>query len=205
MIYLISPPKISLDSFEPLLESILQTGKISVFQLRLKECLDDEIIASANILVRLCHKYSIQFILNDRADLAKLVNADGVHIGKEDGSVENARKILGPNKIIGVSCYDSIDRAMEVGEAGADYIAFGAFYPTTTKLNTAKPKIDILEQWTSISVLPCVAIGGINQNNCKPLIKAGADLIAVVSNIWGSEDPVKATLELAASCEKTTS
>jgi len=195
-LYIISPEKIDLPKFKVDLKNALEDGHVAVFQLRLKNISDEEIIKAGKELLPICHEYGVQFILNDQSDLAMRIGADGVHIGEEqDGTVEQARKILGKRKIIGVSCYGSVDRAMDMAEAGADYVAFGAFYPTTTKEPKARPDAEILTWWVTNSEIPCVAIGGIKAENCSPLVKAGADFIAVVSAIWnhskGSKEAVK--------------
>jgi thiamine-phosphate pyrophosphorylase len=201
MIYLISPEKIDLEKFKILLEEALSTLKIAVFQLRLKNISNTGIAEAAQELMPICHKYGVTFILNDNATLAKQVNADGVHVGEEkDGTYHEARKIMGQNKIIGVSCYGSIERALDFAEAGADYVAFGAFYPTTTKEPKARPSIDILNWWATNCTVPSVAIGGINENNCMPIVKAGADFIAVVSAVWShKKGPGEAIRDLSAS------
>lgn len=182
-IYLISPPKITLETFVPLAREALRSGHVAVFQLRLKDCTDKDIIDASALLRPICHEFGIPFLLNDRADLVDIAKADGVHLGEEDDNYSKARALLG-NKTIGVSCYDSIDRAMMFGEQGANYVSFGAFYPTTTKIPKANPKPELLTKWTTLSTLPCVAIGGINDNNCQSLAKAGADFIAVISYVW---------------------
>lgn len=191
-LYLISPEKIEPEVFAHDLRDALSAGEVGVFQLRLKNIPDSEIIKAAEILMPICHEYGVPFILNDRADLAKKIGADGVHVGEEkDGTYDDARKIMGKDKFIGVSCYGSVDRAMDFAEKGADYVAFGAFYPTTTKTPKARPNPDILEWWTRNSSVPCVAIGGIKADNCAPLVKAGADFIAVVTAVWNHKDGVK--------------
>jgi thiamine-phosphate pyrophosphorylase len=198
-LYIISPETLDPLDFKPRLEEALKDGYVSVFQLRLKNISDDEIIRAAEILMPVCHQYNVQFILNDHPALAAKIGADGVHVGEEkDGTYSDARKIMG-KKIIGVSCYGSIDRAMDFAEQGADYVAFGAFYPTTTKTPKARPEADILTWWVTNSTVPCVAIGGINAQNCAPLVQAGADFIAVVSAIWnhpkGEREAVKELAE----------
>ena len=185
-LYIISPESIEIDDFAKRLENAFNGGDVAVFQLRLKNIDDKFIVKACEALIPICHKNNVQFILNDRPDLAAQVGADGVHIGEdEDGTCEKARKTIGSDKVVGVSCYGSVDRAMDMAEKGADYVAFGAFYPTTTKEPKARPEPEILEWWVRNSVIPCVAIGGINAENCKPLVDAGADFIAVVSAIWG--------------------
>jgi thiamine-phosphate pyrophosphorylase len=198
-LYIISPETIIIDEFKVQLREAIAGGEVAVFQLRLKNVADEFIIQAAKELLPICHEYGVQFILNDRPDIAAKVGADGVHIGEDqDGTLEQARKIMG-KKIIGVSCYGSVDRAMDMAENGADYVAFGAFYPTTTKAPKARPDAEILTWWVTNSTVPCVAIGGINAGNCVPIVKAGADFIAVVSAIWGHKDgATEAVKELSA-------
>ena len=200
-LYLISPPTIELATFAKSLENAFKGGDIGSFQLRLKNASDNEIMEAARVLIPICHAHDAAFIMNDRADLAALCNADGVHIGQEDGGVGAARKLVGPDRVIGVSCHDSRHLAMEAGEHGADYVAFGAFYPTKSKSPEALAKYgtplpDILEWWQAFMVLPCVAIGGITPSNCQPLVKAGADFIAAITAVWEHpEGPAKAVEE----------
>lgn len=183
-LYLISPAEIQLDAFVDSLKQACAAGKIGAFQLRLKSCGDEEIIQAGKRLLPICHNHGIQFILNDRADLALEIGADGVHLGEEDGEVEKARALLGEDKIIGVSCYNSIDRALDLAEKGADYVSFGAFYPTKTKNAKTRAEPKLLKWWVENTTTPCVAIGGINAENVSTLIEAGADLIAVISYVW---------------------
>jgi len=177
------------------------TNIVGSFQLRLKGADDAQILAAARELVPICNAHGAAFIMNDRADLSVKCGADGVHIGQDDGGVKKARDIVGPDRVIGVSCHDSKHLAMEAGEQGADYVAFGAFYPTQSKSAEALakwgvPEVEILQWWQEYMVLPCVAIGGINPGNCSPLIKAGADFIAVITAIWSHpKGPGKAVEE----------
>lgn len=194
-LYVISPPSIELESFSEKLNHAFEGGEISAFQLRLKNTDDDFILRAAEKLIPVCHQNNCMFIMNDRPDLAAKSGADGIHIGNDDGSIENARKIIGKNKIIGTSCYDNQDYAIEAGEKGADYIAFGAFYPTTTKETKSKPSPDILKWWSTNSVIPCVAIGGINADNCSILVEHGADFIAVISAVWNDAEGSKKAVE----------
>jgi len=158
-------------------------------QLRLKDCADDAIRAAAKALMPVCHARDVAFILNDRPDLARELGCDGVHIGPDDMPLAEARRILGPDAMIGVSAKTSRHVAMELAEAGADYVAFGAFFPSTTKdvaaLEPADP--EILSIWAETTNVPCVAIGGITVANCAPLIAAGADFLAVSSGVWAYE------------------
>lgn len=188
-LYLISPPAIDLSYFSNQLKNAFDGGDVGAFQLRLKNVSDDYILRTADILLPICREREVAFILNDRPDLAKKCGADGVHLGQDDGSVAAARKIMGNDAVIGVSCHDSKHLAMEAGEQGADYMAFGAFYPTKSKSPEAlakygTPTPEILSWWQEYMTLPCVAIGGINPQNCLPLVRAGADFIAVITAVW---------------------
>lgn len=199
-LYLISPPQIEISSFAKTLEDALSGGDVGAFQLRLKNVSDEEILRAAEILIPICREREVAFILNDSPELAKKSGADGVHLGQDDGSVKAARKIIGADAIIGVSCHDSKHLAMVAGEAGADYVAFGAFYPTTSKSPEALAKYgiptpDILNWWQTYMVLPCVAIGGINPLNCLPLVRAGADFIAVITAVWNHPQSPKKAVE----------
>jgi thiamine-phosphate pyrophosphorylase len=200
-LYLISPPAFELSHFSGQLKNALAGGDIGAFQLRLKNAGDAEILRAAEELIPICREHEVAFIMNDRPDLAKKCGADGVHLGQDDGDVASARKLLGDDMVIGVSCHDSRHLAMEAGEQGADYVAFGAFYPTTSKSPEAlakygTPAPDILNWWQTYMVLPCVAIGGINPLNCLPLVRAGADFIAAITAVWNHpESPKKAVEE----------
>ncbi len=183
-LYLISPPTLPGD-FADTLAAALDAGAVAAFQLRLKGVDDAAVLAAAALLQPVCAARDVAFLLNDRAELAHACGADGVHLGQSDGSVAAARALLGADAQIGVTCHDSRHLAMEAGEAGADYIAFGAFHETTTKPSDYRPEPAILTWWTTLSQLPCVAIGGITPVNAPPLIAAGADFIAVVNAVWG--------------------
>lgn len=193
-LYLITPPQIDdLSAFASMLDEVLATGNVACVQLRLKNATDEVIKSSANVLMTVCHKHEVAFILNDRADLAAEVNADGVHIGQHDGDVRTVRTLLGHDKDIGVTCHDSTHLAYEAGEAGADYVAFGAFFPTSTKETEFQPELDVLTTWDEVTEIPCVAIGGITVENCREVAQAGAHFVAVSSGIWDHKDgPVKA-------------
>ena len=197
-LYLISPPELG-DDFAARLEQALSAGPVAAFQLRLKDKSDDEIAAIAAPLQAICAAHDVAFILNDNAALAQRIGADGVHLGQGDGSVRDARALLGPSIQIGVTCHDSRHLAMEAGEAGADYVAFGAFYPTTTKETAHQPEPSILGWWTTLFTLPSVAIGGITPANAAPLIEAGADFIAVCGAVWNHpQGPAAAVQEFEA-------
>lgn len=199
-LYLISPPVIELSAFAKTLESVLKAGDVGAFQLRLKDANDAQIRDAVNALMPICRAHGTAFILNDRVDLAAELEVDGVHLGQEDMPAEEARRRLGAERIIGVSCHDSSHLAMEAGDHGADYVAFGAFYPTTSKspeklAKYGTPTKDILEWWSTYTLLPCVAIGGMQPQNCGPLVEAGADFIAAITAVWnhpkGAPEAVK--------------
>ena len=185
-LYLISPPQIDPVEFGEDLKRAIAGGAdiVGAFQLRLKDVQDDDVRRAAEVLMPICAEYDIPFLVNDRPDLAAASGADGVHIGQSDASYDDARAILGDQKTIGVTCHDSRHLAMTAGEKGADYVAFGAFFPTTTKDAKYHPDPEILEWCSTMTVLPCVAIGGITQENCAPLMEAGADFLAVVGAVW---------------------
>jgi thiamine-phosphate pyrophosphorylase len=141
----------------------------------------------------------VAFLLNDRPDLAAATGCDGVHVGQQDASYAEARRLMGPDRIVGVTCHDSRDLAIDAAEAGADYVAFGAFYPTTTKPSRYRPEPDLLAWWSEMMTVPCVAIGGITPQNCAPLVRAGADFLAVVTAVWNHpEGPGAAVREFNA-------
>ena len=183
-LYIVSPPRIDIPVFAESLKAALAAGPVAAFQLRLKDVADDEVLRACEALLPIAQAADVAFILNDRADLAKQCGADGVHLGQGDGSIAEARALLGREAQIGRTCHDSRHLAMEAGEQGADYVAFGAFYDTTTKPSHYRPTPDILGWWTTLSQVPCVAIGGIFPQNAAPLVAAGADFIAVVRAVW---------------------
>ena len=194
-LYIISPANININEFASSLEEVLKTGLVACFQLRLKNLNDQELINISKVLKPICNKFDVPFILNDRLDLANKIGADGVHLGEDDSSILDARKLLGPKAIIGASCYNSKHLAMKAAEQGANYVAFGAFFETKTKKAKTKAVMSLIEDWVLISDIPCVAIGGIDSKNCHELIKAGVDFIAVVGAIWNNIDsPRKAIL-----------
>lgn len=182
-LYLISPPAVDA-TFADTLAAALDAGPVAAFQLRLKGLGEHDVARAAEPLQRLCADREVAFIVNDSVSLAKRLGADGVHLGQDDGDPRDARAALGPGVQIGVTCHDSRHLAMEAGEAGADYVAFGAFYPTTTKAVRHRPELSILSWWTTLFELPCVAIGGITVANARPLIAAGADFLAVSGGVW---------------------
>ncbi len=186
-LYVVSPARIEIPAFADSLKAALDGGPVAAFQLRLKDVGDDDVLRACAALLPICRDRDVAFILNDRADLAARAGADGVHLGQGDGSLAEARALLGRDAQIGRTCHDSRHLAMEAGEQGADYVAFGAFYDTTTKPSHYRPQPEILSWWTTLSQLPCVAIGGIFPHNAAPLVAAGADFIAVVRAVWEHE------------------
>jgi thiamine-phosphate pyrophosphorylase len=192
-LYLITPPKLDPAAFAETLKQTLDAGDVASLQLRLKEVPDEEIARAVELLMPIAQAYDAAFILNDRPDLAKRLGCDGVHIGQEDTSYAEARTVVGADHIVGVTCHDSRHLAMEAGDAGADYVAFGAFFPTTTKEAKSHCDIETLRWWAELMVVPCVAIGGITVENAGPLIEAGADFLAVSNGVWRHHDgPVAA-------------
>ncbi|HCK20085.1 MULTISPECIES: thiamine phosphate synthase [Thalassospira] len=187
-LYLLTPPKFDLAPFGETLKSVLDTGAVDCLQLRLKDVSDDEIRTAIDAILPMCVDRDIPLILNDRPDIARKSGCDGVHVGEGDASYDEARAIMGEEHIVGVSCYDSRHKAMILGEKGADYVAFGAFYPTKTKEAKTSVTPEILEIWTTFTTVPCVAIGGITADNVAPLVLAGADFIAVTGGVWNHPD-----------------
>jgi thiamine-phosphate pyrophosphorylase len=202
-LYLITPPQIpDLPAFLKALEEALSAGDVAALQVRLKGVPDAEIERATRAVLPVAHAHDVAVILNDRPDLAARLGCDGVHVGQEDASYAEARRIMGPRAMIGVTCHDSRHLAMEAAEAGADYVAFGAFFPTTTKDAPTSCDIEALSIWQETMQTPCVAIGGITPENCGPVVQAGADFIAVSNAVWGHPQgpgaAVKAFLEAIA-------
>lgn len=195
-LYLITPSSFDLDSFAKSLEEALEGGDVASVQLRMKESFDEDIILAAKKLMPICHAKDVAFIINDRPDIANKVGADGVHIGQEDVGYKEARELLGEDKIIGVTCKDSKHLAMMAGEQGADYVAFGAFYPTPTKITTSVAGPELLTWWQQLFEVPCVAIGGITADNVSDIAAAGADFVAICSGVWDHKDGPKAAVEI---------
>ena len=190
-LYLIGPQDVG-GTFPDRLKAAFELGIAAAFQLRVKDVGEHELARLAEPLQRLCADADVAFIVNDSISLAKRIGADGVHLGQRDGDIRDARDLLGPSAQIGKTCHDSRHLAMEAGEAGADYVAFGAFYPTTTKPSDYRADPSILSWWASVFEIPCVAIGGITPENAAPLVKAGADFLAVCQAVWGNDDPAAA-------------
>ncbi len=195
-LYLITPPEIpNPAAFAKTLASALDAGDVACVQLRLKGVDDDTICRAVDWLRPEAQRRDVAFILNDRPDLAFETGCDGVHVGQDDMPYKQARQTVGADKIVGVTCHDSRHLAMEAGEQGADYVAFGAFYPTQTKEPKAQADLDLLRWWSGLFEVPCVAIGGITLDNAQPLIAAGADFLAVCNGVWahagGPEEAVR--------------
>ncbi len=187
-LYLITPPHLDPVAFRDTLAAALDAGDVACLQLRLKDVDDDTIRRAIDELMPVAQERDVAFIVNDRPDLAAACGADGVHVGGEDAPYATARATVGSNAIVGVSCYDSRQIAMEAADAGADYVAFGAFFPTTTKVPRSQATVEMLEVWSSMTTVPCVAIGGITVDNCAPLVTAGADFLAVVNGVWSHDE-----------------
>jgi thiamine-phosphate pyrophosphorylase len=187
-LYLISPPRLSAANFLEPLKEALKGGDVASFQLRLKDVSDDEIRRAADLLRPVVQAAGAAFILNDRPDLAHELGCDGVHIGQEDAAYADARRSVGADAIVGVTCHDSTHLAMEAAEAGADYVAFGAFFATRTKQPKTMADPEILRAWSMATVVPCVAIGGVTVENAPILVEAGADFLAVSSAVWEHKD-----------------
>jgi thiamine-phosphate pyrophosphorylase len=186
-LYLISPPRAGGD-FPERLERALDGGPVAAFQFRVKGVDQHEAARLAEPLQRICERREVAFIVNDDMALAKRIGADGVHLGQGDGDPRDARALLGPSAQIGVTCHDSRHLAMEAGEAGVDYVAFGAFFPTSTKETTHRPDPAILSWWSRLFEIPCVAIGGITPANGRALVEAGADFLAVSGSVWNAPE-----------------
>ena len=190
-LYLISPQDIGGD-FAARLRDAVAHERVAAFQLRVKGLESHDLARAAAPLQEICAEAEVAFIVNDDVAMAKRLDADGVHLGQGDGDPREARAILGPSKQIGVTCHASRHLAMEAGEAGADYVAFGSFFPSSTKASDHRPETGILSWWASLFELPCVAIGGITPDRAAPLVAAGADFLAVSDAIWGAPDAAAA-------------
>jgi thiamine-phosphate pyrophosphorylase len=188
-LYLITPREIDdLEAFAIRLEQALEAGPVAALQIRLKPADEATITAAVRRLAPVAQGRGVAVILNDRPDLAAALGCDGVHVGQSDASVASARRIMGKAAMIGATCHDSRHLAMEAAEAGADYVAFGAFYPTTTKATEHRPDPEILTIWQEMMEVPSVAIGGITVDNAATLVTAGADFLAVSQGVWGHSD-----------------
>jgi len=203
-LYLITPPRLDdLAAFGRTLAHALDAGDVAALQIRLKDVPDEIVAAAVDALMPIAQARGVAVILNDRPDLAARLGCDGVHVGQSDASYAEARRAVGKDRMVGVTCHDSRHLAMEAAEAGADYVAFGAFFPTTTKDAPTRAEPEILTIWQESMEVPCVAIGGITPENARGLAAAGADFLAVSAGVWahaaGPEAAVKAlNAEIAA-------
>ena len=186
-LYLITPPRLDPSVFRDSLSAALDSGDVACLQLRLKDASEDDIARATEALMPIAAARNVAFLLNDNASLAVKLGCDGAHLGQGDGNHAEARRLLA-GRILGITCHASRHLAMEAGELGADYVAFGAFYPTETKETTHQATPDILAWWDDLFEIPSVAIGGITAENCDPLVRAGADFLAVVSAVWNHPD-----------------
>jgi len=199
-LYLITPPRLDdLADFGRSLAHALDGGDVAALQIRLKDVDDDVVAAAVDALTPIAAARDVAVILNDRPDLAARLGCDGVHVGQEDASYVEARRLMGKDRIVGVTCHDSRHLAMEAAEAGADYVAFGAFYPTTTKDPKTRCELEILTIWQESMQTPCVAIGGIGVAQAREVARAGADFVAVSAGVWSNGDgPAAAVKALVA-------
>jgi len=188
-LYLITPPRLDdLAGFARELAHALDGGDVAALQIRLKDAPDEIITAAVDVLTPICAARGVAVILNDRPDLAAKLGCDGVHVGQTDASYAEARRLMGPDAMIGVTCHDSLHLAMEAAEQGADYVAFGAFFPSDTKDASARAQPELLTGWQQDMLIPCVAIGGITVRTARELAKAGADFLAVSAGVWAHPD-----------------
>ncbi|MBK8908062.1 MAG: thiamine phosphate synthase [Rhodospirillales bacterium] len=183
-LYLITPPRIDAAAFSDVLAAALDAGDVAAVQLRLKDADDATVVQGCKVLAPVAQSRGVAFLLNDRPDLAAKVGCDGVHVGQHDTPYDEARRLVGDDAIVGVTCHDSRHLAMVAAEAGADYVAFGAFYPTATKDPPTAAEPELLAWWSEVMTVPCVAVGGITVDSCAPLIEAGADFLAVSAGVW---------------------
>jgi thiamine-phosphate pyrophosphorylase len=199
-LYLITPPRLDdLAAFGHVLGHTLDAGDVAALQIRLKDVGDEIIAAAVDTLMPIAQARGLAVILNDRPDLAARLGCDGVHVGQSDASYAEARRLVGKDRMVGVTCHDSRHLAMEAAEAGADYVAFGAFFPTTTKDAPTRADPEILTIWQETMEVPCVAIGGITAGNARGLAAAGADFLAVSAGVWShGEGPAAAVKALNA-------
>jgi thiamine-phosphate pyrophosphorylase len=193
-LYLITPPAFDPQAFAPIMQQALSGGDVACVQLRLKDVSDDDVLAAGRILMPIVQGAGAAFIVNDRPDLAKALGADGVHVGQEDASYADARRIVGRDAIVGVTCHDSRHLAIDAAEAGADYVAFGAMFPTTTKQAKTAATPELITWWAELFETPCVAIGGITVDNVPAIVEAGADFIAVSAGVWDHPDGPRAAV-----------
>lgn len=203
-LYLLTPSRLDdLKGFADLLAATLDAGDVAALQIRLKDVSDEVIARSVEVLTPVAQAREVAVILNDRPDLAARLGCDGVHVGQSDMPFKEARRLMGPDRMVGVTCHDSRHLAMEAAEAGADYVAFGAFFPTTTKDAPTRADPEILRIWQEVMETPCVAIGGVTADNAAGLAAAGADFLAVSAGVWAhGEGPAAAVRALNAAIAK---
>ncbi len=183
-LYLITPPAFDPAAFQSVLRDALVGGDVACVQLRVKDVPDETVLAAGRVLMPVVQAAGAAFIVNDRPHLAKALGADGVHVGQHDATYADARRIVGKDAIVGVTCHDSRHLAMEAAEAGADYVAFGAMFPTSTKEAKSRAAPELIQWWADLFDVPCVAIGGITVDNAASLVDAGADFLAVSAGVW---------------------
>ncbi len=194
-LYLVTPPVIAdLEAFAAAFEAALSGGDVAVLQIRLKDASDAQLGTVVARLKPIAEAHGVALILNDKPELAAALDCDGVHVGQEDASCAEARRAVGKDRIVGVTCHDSRHLAMDASEAGADYVAFGAFFDTATKEPKTRCEPEVLEIWQESMQTPCVAIGGITVENAKGLAKAGADFLAVSAGVWAHPEGPKAAV-----------
>jgi thiamine-phosphate pyrophosphorylase len=195
-LYLITPPRLDdLAGFGRTLAHTLDAGDVAALQIRLKDVPDEIVAAAVDALMPIAQAREVAVILNDRPDLAAKLGCDGVHVGQGDAPLAAARKLMGPDAMIGVTCHDSLHLAMEAAEGGADYVAFGAFFPTTTKDAPTQAEPALLTGWQADMIIPCVAIGGITAETARGLAAAGADFLAVSAGVWAHADGPEAAVK----------
>lgn len=202
-IYLITPPRIDdMPTFLGDLDAALSAAPVACLQIRLKDIESSAIVQAAQAIIPICHRHGVEVIINDNPELVAECGADGVHIGQEDMDYYSSRELLGGDAIIGVTCHNSRELAFQAAQAGADYVAFGAFFDTPTKTPKARAELEILSWWQEAVEIPCVAIGGITVDNAQQVITAGADFIALSSGVWAYKDgPAAAISALSSLCQ----
>lgn len=188
-LYLITPPRLDdVPGFCDRLARAIDAGPVACLQIRLKGADDETLRRAAEAVLPVCHRRGVPVLMNDSPALALAAGCDGVHVGQDDTPYREARALLGPDAMIGVTCKDSVPLALDAADDGADYVAFGAFFPSGSKDDTTPASLETLRFWSSMMTVPCVAIGGITPENCGPLVAAGADFLAVIGGVWSHPD-----------------
>ncbi len=200
-LYLLTPPVLPSD-FAATLASALDAGDVAALQLRLPDADDDAILLAVELVRPVAHARGVAVILEGRPDLVVQTGCDGAHLGPANMPPVDARRLLGPKLQLGVSCGESRDAALLAGEAGADYVSFGAFFPTTTVNARSHPEVELVSWWAELMELPVVAIGGMTPENCPPLVRAGANFIAACGAVWGAEAPAAVVRAFNSAIEK---